>query len=85
MRKFFWVIFSVLFATSVLRVATLSTRLTTKSGPGSVTGFITTKGTIGLLNSTDIANWNLFLNDGTHPAFELKGTTNCGESIGGPT
>jgi hypothetical protein len=83
MREFFWVILSVLFATSVLRAGDIKYTVNDKVGPGSVTGFITTNGTIGLLNSTDIVNWNLFLNDGTNPTFELKGTTNSGESIGG--
>ena len=36
-------------------------------GAGSATGFITTDGTIGILDTADILNWNLTLNDGTQP------------------
>jgi hypothetical protein len=35
-------------------------------GTGSVTGTITTNGTIGLLARDDITDWNLTLSDGTH-------------------
>src|SRR5271169_6559776 len=35
-------------------------------GPGTVTGFITTDGTIGTLTAADLLNWNLELNDGTN-------------------
>jgi hypothetical protein len=35
-------------------------------GPGSVTGTITTDGTIGTLAAADLISWNLLLNDGTN-------------------
>jgi hypothetical protein len=42
-------------------------------GAGSVTGFIETDGTTGILGSGDILNWNLTLNDGTPTTFDLLG------------
>jgi hypothetical protein len=41
-------------------------------GAGSVTGFIETNGTPGVLSSGDILDWNLTLNDGT-TIFDLLG------------
>jgi len=41
-------------------------------GPGSVTGYIQTDGSIGTLTSGDIVNWNLTLNDGTN-TFVING------------
>lgn len=41
-------------------------------GVGNVTGFIETNGTIGVLDASDILNWNLLLNDGT-TTFDLLG------------
>ncbi len=41
-------------------------------GGGSVSGTITTDGTIGVLSSTDIVDWNLLISDGTNN-FDLKG------------
>jgi hypothetical protein len=42
-------------------------------GAGSVTGTITTDGTIGVLGSSDIVDWNLVVNDGSGSAFDLTG------------
>ena len=42
-------------------------------GAGSVTGFITTDGTTGTLGTANILDWNLVLNDGTNPTFDLLG------------
>lgn len=50
---------------------------------GSMTGFITTDGTTGLLGTANIVNWNLVLNDGTNPTFDLNGWTNSGEEVVG--
>jgi len=41
-------------------------------GIGSVTGFIETDGTIGVLGASNILNWNLLLNDGS-TTFDLLG------------
>jgi hypothetical protein len=41
-------------------------------GAGSVTGFIETDGTIGVLNTSNILDWNLKLNNGTN-TFDLLG------------
>jgi hypothetical protein len=40
-------------------------------GLGSVTGSITTDGTIGTLSSSDVVGWNLTLNDGHGDMFDL--------------
>jgi hypothetical protein len=39
---------------------------------GSVTGFIETDGTIGVLGTSNVLDWSLLLNDGT-TAFDLLG------------
>ena len=43
-------------------------------GPGSVTGTITTDGTIGILSASDIVGFNLTLNDGSNTANLSSGT-----------
>jgi hypothetical protein len=50
-------------------------------GAGSATGFITTNGTIGTLDSADILDWNLTLNDGTHPPVDLEGPASGNNSL----
>ena len=50
-------------------------------GAGSATGFITTNGTIGTLDIADILDWNLTLNDGTHPAVDLEGPASGNNSL----
>ena len=42
-------------------------------GSGSVTGTITTDGTIGTLAAADVISWNLHLNDGTKTGVEASG------------
>jgi hypothetical protein len=42
-------------------------------GSGSVTGTITTDGTIGTLAAADVISWNLLLNDGTKTGVEASG------------
>ena len=50
-------------------------------GAGSATGFITTDGTIGILDTADILNWNLTLNDGTNPPVDLEGPASGNNSL----
>jgi hypothetical protein len=50
-------------------------------GVGSATGFITTNGTIGTLDIADILDWNLTLNDGTHPPVDLEGPASGNNSL----
>ena len=67
MRKSLWitvVLFAVVAAPAALRADDIIYTVNQPVGPGSVTGFITTDGTIGTLSSTDIVDWNLTLNDG---------------------
>jgi hypothetical protein len=58
------VLFAVITAPAVLRADDIVYTVNQMVGPGSVTGFITTDGTIGSLHATDILDWNLTLNDG---------------------
>jgi hypothetical protein len=67
MRKSSWIIavlFVVTAAPAALKADEITYTVNQMVGPGSVTGFITTDGTIGSLSSTDILDWNLTLNDG---------------------
>jgi hypothetical protein len=55
-------------------------------GLGSVTGFITTDGTIGTLSNSDIVGWNLALNDGHGDMFDLttaNGQVRCNSCVEG--
>jgi hypothetical protein len=49
-------------------------------GAGSVTGFIETDGTIGVLSAANIVDWNLLLNDGTS-TFDLTGPLSGNNSV----
>jgi hypothetical protein len=67
MRKSLWIIalvFVAVLTPAVLIAQDITYTVDQSVGPGSVTGSITTDGTIGTLSSTDISNWNLTLNDG---------------------
>jgi hypothetical protein len=57
----------------VSRAADITYTVSEGVGPGSVTGFITTDGTIGTLATSDILNWNLTLKDGSGGLFVLGG------------
>jgi hypothetical protein len=50
-------------------------------GAGSVTGFIETDGTPGVLASGNILDWNLTLNDGTPATFDLLGPLSGSNSV----
>jgi hypothetical protein len=72
MGKSLWIIpvvllFATLVAPTAVRADTVYT-VNQTIGPGSVTGAITTNGTIGTLSAADIVGWNLTLNDGTNIA-----------------
>src|SRR5260370_24568371 len=89
MRKSVWTIalaLSAILAPTALRASDITYTVNQTVGAGSVTGFITTDGTIGTLGTADIVNWDLTLNDGTNPVFVLLGPTsgnNSGEEIAG--
>jgi len=51
-------------------------------GGGSVTGFITTNGDTGVLDTADILNFNLELNDGSG-TFDLIDGSNANEAVSG--
>lgn len=55
-------------------------------GGGNVMGTITTDGATGTLDTADIVNWDLTLEDGVNPVFDLLGPTsgnNSGEVVFG--
>jgi hypothetical protein len=53
-------------------------------GLGSVSGFIETNGTIGVLNGGEVLDWNLLLNDGSS-TFDLTGPLSGSNSVLGLT
>jgi hypothetical protein len=76
MRKSLWLIglaLAALSAPTALRAADITYTVYESVGAGMVTGSITTDGTVGTLATSDIVDWNLVLNDGTHPTFDLLG------------
>ena len=88
MRKSLWitvVLFAVVAAPAVLRADEIWYTVNQPVGPGSVTGFVTTDGTIGTLTSTDIVDWNLTLNDGHGNTVDLipsnSGVVNIGTDL----
>jgi hypothetical protein len=54
----------ILGAASLCSAGTITYDVAQTIGPGSVTGFIETDGTIGVLDNTNILDFNLLLNDG---------------------
>jgi len=85
MRKSLWLMalaVGALCAPTALRAGDITYTVDETVGGGSVTGFITTDGTIGTLGTSDIVNWNLVLNDGTNPTFDLNGTNSQEQVIG---
>jgi len=69
MQRSFWIIpalfvFAAIGTPTVLRADTLSYTVNQAVGAGSVTGFITTDGTIGTLSAANIVGWDLTMNDG---------------------
>ncbi|HSY36860.1 MAG TPA: PEP-CTERM sorting domain-containing protein [Acidobacteriaceae bacterium] len=69
---------------TVLRAADITYNVNQSVGAsGSVTGSITTDGGTGVLGTADILNWNLVVNDGTNPTFDLIGMTNSAEEVVG--
>lgn len=64
--------FVLLLSAGVLSAGPITYNVDLTIGAGSVTGFIETDGTIGVLSSSNILNWDLLLNDGT-TTFTLEG------------
>jgi hypothetical protein len=56
-------LFTAVFAPTVLKAADITYSADDTVGTGSVTGTITTNGTIGTLDSADILDWDLVLTD----------------------
>jgi len=85
MRKSLWLMalaLGALCAPAALRAGDITYTVDETVGGGSVTGFITTDGNTGTLGSSDIVNWNLVLNDGTNPTFDLNGSNSQEQVIG---
>jgi hypothetical protein len=77
---------AVIFAPTILRASDITYTVDETVGAGSITGFITTDGTIGVLGIGDFDEWDLTLNDGSNPTFELLGpglTNNSEETVAG--
>jgi hypothetical protein len=70
---------TTLVAPTVLRADDISYTVDQTVGPGSVTGFITTDGTIGTLDAGNLVAWNLLLNDGTNTTDVVSGTSSVGD------
>jgi hypothetical protein len=71
-----WVIavaLALILSAAVLKAGDRTYNVNESVGPGFVTGTITTDGSIGTLATGDIVNWNLNINDGTDPTFDLEG------------
>jgi hypothetical protein len=64
---------AIAFAPAALKASDITYAVNETVGAGSVTGFIATDGTIGILGTGDIVDWNLTLNDGSNPTFDLLG------------
>jgi hypothetical protein len=78
MRRTLWIIalaLTAMLTPTVLRAADITYTVDETVGAGIVTGSITTDGTIGTLDTADIVNWDLTLNDGSNPTFDLLGPT----------
>jgi hypothetical protein len=81
MRKPTWIFalgLAAMLAPAALRAADITYNVDETVGSdqgvnGSVTGTITTDGNLGILGTADILDWNLTLNDGTNPTFDLEG------------
>jgi hypothetical protein len=71
-----------IFLPTVVRAADITYSVSQSIGAaGSVTGFITTDGSTGLLGTSNIVDWNLVLSDGTNPTFNLAGSSNSEEEV----
>jgi hypothetical protein len=86
MRKSIWIVvlaLTAILAPTALKAGDITYAVDETVGPaGSVTGSITTNGTIGVLDDSDIVDWNLILNDGSNPTFELLVSNSEEEVIG---
>jgi len=78
MRKFLWIIsfvFAVLIAPKALRADGIVYSVNQTEGWFTVTGTITTDGTIGVLSSNDITSWDLTLNGLATIALDTNNST----------
>ena len=70
----------MLFGAVVCNASTVNYTVARTIGAGSVTGFIQTDGTFGVLQAADFTDWNLLLNDGTS-TFSLFGPLSGNNSV----
>ncbi|HEY4901131.1 MAG TPA: PEP-CTERM sorting domain-containing protein [Terriglobales bacterium] len=70
----------VLLGAVVCNAAPISYSVNRTIGIGSVTGFIETDGSLGLLGAGNFVDWNLLLNDGTF-TFDLTGPLGGNNSV----
>jgi len=91
MRKSLWItpvllLIAGIATPTVVRANEITYTVNDAVGAGNVTGFITTDATIGTLATGNILDWNLIVNDGTDPTFNLLGPTsgnNSGVAVSG--
>jgi hypothetical protein len=78
MRKLLCIItalFVAIGAPKILRADSITYSIDQTLGAGSVTGTITTNGTIGILDLADLTGWNLVLYDGTNTVDMTQATS----------
>lgn len=91
MRRSLWIIpsilvFAIVGGPTVSRASDITYTVNQTVGAGSVTGFIETDGTIGILGTGNILNWDLVVNDGS-VTYDILGPLsgdNTDVAIGGP-
>jgi hypothetical protein len=89
MCKSLWIIsflFAAIVAPTGLRADDITYTVSQRVGAGTVTGSIETDGTIGVLGTSNIVNWDLVVTDGsvTYDVLGPLSGNNTKENIGGP-
>jgi hypothetical protein len=74
---------ALLLSVVLCSAATITYDVNRTIGAGSVTGFVETDGTIGVLSASNILDWNLVLNEGTNPTFDILGPLSGSNSVVG--
>src|ERR1019366_3589762 len=74
---------ALLLSVVLCSAATITYDVNRTIGAGSVIGFVETDGTIGVLSASNILDWNLVLNEGTNPTFDILGPLSGSNSVVG--
>src|SRR5947209_908359 len=81
MRRTLIVLFAVIMASTFLAATPITYTFNQTFGSGSVTGSLTTDGTLGVLNAADLLDWTLTLNDGTNTTVLLTSNSSFGSGL----